>query len=333
MSLVLKVKNSASYIAEQAENVSLNDEAIQDIANALTDAFHQQNLSPVSWSQHSLHPQPPLTNDIADWIFVLDSLNFSFWNDDLTPFTINYKGEHHKGYWALCAALQRATDENIPLFDAEFYSSIDEITLSHILRPSDPSVSIPMLRERTQILRENGKILLDKFNGSFLNVIRQAEGSAAKLVDLIVSNFPSFSDLSSYGGAKVYFLKRAQILVADLWACFEGREPFSFTDIDQLTMFADYRVPQILASLGILEYSQELQHLLKKGELIPHGSSLEIEIRGCSIHAVEKIKQLLPGEVEVNAVLIDFYLWDLAKESCYLDENEKLTHRTRTTFY
>ena len=35
--------------------------------------------------------------------------------------------------------------------------------------------------------------------------------------------------------------KRAQILIADLWACFEGQGPGMFNDIDSITMFADYR--------------------------------------------------------------------------------------------
>ena len=39
----------------------------------------------------------------------------------------------------------------------------------------------------------------------------------------------------------VKFYKRAQILIADLWACFEGKGYGQFHDIDTLTMFADYR--------------------------------------------------------------------------------------------
>lgn len=41
---------------------------------------------------------------------------------------------------------------------------------------------------------------------------------------------------------EVKFLKRAQILVADIWACFEGKDIGYFNDIDEaITMFADYR--------------------------------------------------------------------------------------------
>lgn len=39
----------------------------------------------------------------------------------------------------------------------------------------------------------------------------------------------------------VSFYKRAQILIGDLWSCFEGEGYGSFYDIDSLSMFADYR--------------------------------------------------------------------------------------------
>jgi hypothetical protein len=39
----------------------------------------------------------------------------------------------------------------------------------------------------------------------------------------------------------VSFYKRAQILIADIWGCFEGKGLGFFEDIDHLTMFADYR--------------------------------------------------------------------------------------------
>ena len=55
---------------------------------------------------------------------------------------------------------------------------------------------------------------------------------------------------------KIY--KRVQILVADIWACFEGKGIGEFTDIDSITMFADYRVPQILVHLGAMRYSDKL---------------------------------------------------------------------------
>ena len=76
------------------------------------------------------------------------------------------------------------------------------------------------------------------------------------------------------------FLKLAQILVADLWACFGGESYGAFRDVDKITTFADYRVPQILASLGCLAYSPPLLSMVQKGQLLESGSNYELQIRG-----------------------------------------------------
>jgi len=77
-----------------------------------------------------------------------------------------------------------------------------------------------------------------EFHGSFVTCIEEANGSAASLVNLLVDNFPCFRDVARFEGKNVRFYKRAQILVADLWACFEGTGYGRFRDIDSITMFA-----------------------------------------------------------------------------------------------
>lgn len=88
----------------------------------------------------------------------------------------------------------------------------------------------------------------------------------------------------------------------------------------QLTMFADYRVPQILHHLNIVTYPPELVKLLRTYTPIASGSREEISIRAASIVAVERVREEMvksyqrDGEEEISSVLIDFYLWDLAKK-------------------
>lgn len=72
--------------------------------------------------------------------------------------------------------------------------------------------------------------------------------------------------------------------------------------------------------------------------LLPSGSDEEIEIRGCSIHAVEllkkKLEEKLKGQdVEVpNSSLIDYYLWCYRRK--YAEEMESIPfHKTLGIFY
>ena len=74
--------------------------------------------------------------------------------------------------------------------------------------------------------------------------------------------------LHYYKGNKVVLHKRAQILVADLWQLFEGKGLCNFSDIDGITMFADYRVPQSLQYFGAFQYSESLFQDLKNEKLL-----------------------------------------------------------------
>jgi len=77
-----------------------------------------------------------------------------------------------------------------------------------------------------------------EFGGSFANCIDSANFSAAGLVNLITESFDCFRDETVFHGKRVRLYKRAQILVADLWACFNGEDFGEFNDIDKITMFA-----------------------------------------------------------------------------------------------
>ena len=120
-------------------------------------------------------------------------------------------------------------------------------------------------------------------------------------------------------------------------------------------MFADYRVPQILHHLRMLSYPPALVELLEARTPLVSGSREELSIRAASIVAVERVRREIArliadeeggdggraGEDAVSSVMIDFYLWDLAKrvegreggvegvETCAMLP----VHRTRSVWY
>jgi hypothetical protein len=124
---------------------------------------------------------------------------------------------------------------------------------------------------------------VQSYDLSITTMIIEANKSAAGLVNTLADKFTCFRDERKFERKTVRFLKRAQILVADLWAAFEGEGYGEFNDIDKITMFADYRVPQILNSLGALVYSPVLEAAIKRKETIPAGGSWETQIRGTRV--------------------------------------------------
>lgn len=215
--------------------------------------------------------------------------------------------------------------------------------MRHIFRSSTKE-EMPLLDDRIFLLRETAQILEERFDGLISNIISEAGHSAARFVNMLVEEFPGFRDEHEFHGKSVRFYKRAQIMVADIWAAFNGLDYGQFDDIDLITIFPDYRIPQMLQSLNVLWYSPRLESKIKRHEEIQSGENLEIEIRGCSIWAVEllrreMIKQHPEAEGKVNAILIDFFLYDSIREredeiKAAGKESEMLPHhRTRSIWY
>ncbi|XP_058808462.1 queuosine 5'-phosphate N-glycosylase/hydrolase [Phymastichus coffea] len=340
-SLVLMPRESGKFIAQSASNVFVKTEGVKELASEILENLKNGRISIKNFSQHSLHPSPH-DRKVFDWLLVLDSLNFCFWSDKaLLPKKWKVNGQ--SGYFALCAAIKRAVEEGVPITDAAFLSKVTEEEVRRILRPDEDSAETPLMKKRVENLNEIGRVLLDKYNGTFKECVKACNNSAEKLLKFIVTDFPCFRDEAVYKNQRVSFYKRAQILIGDIWACFNGKDLGEFKDIDYITMFPDYRVPQVLLHYGTMEYSHSLMEKLLSEDELPHGSEEEIEIRGCSIEAVERVvketRYLIENDttsdlrgLDCNSILVDHFLWDYRRK--YAKELETVPyHKTRTIFY
>ena len=91
---------------------------------------------------------------------------------------------------------------------------------------------------------------LQKYSGHFHHCLKEANGSAVDLLQLIVRTFPAYRDETFYHGQKglspllsecsnriewngisVSFYKRAQILIHDIWGHFHGHDYGHFQDL------------------------------------------------------------------------------------------------------
>ena len=176
-----------------------------------------------------------------------------------------------------------------------------------------------------------GDDLLARFEGSFSALVRAAGHRASNLVEILARQ-PFFQDVSSYHGIDVPFYKRSQLLASDLCLALNRQGLGRFDDLDELTIFADNLVPHVLRLEGILDYSPSLARGIEKEELIPAGSDEEIEIRACSVHAVElMIDVAAEAGVAWSARDVDQLLWHQGQRPEYKKKAKR--HRTRTVFY
>ena len=104
-------RDAGRYIAETSKHVTVTSEGVTKLAKVMAECIKSGTYSIKSWKQHTLNPKT-MDSAALDWIFVADTLNFSFWSADETKkYMVRYKGEEYTGYWSWCAAMNRAIDD------------------------------------------------------------------------------------------------------------------------------------------------------------------------------------------------------------------------------
>jgi hypothetical protein len=268
----------------------------------------------------------------AIWMLLADALNFCFWALPGEPrWRVEWQGQTYDGYYALAAALTRAVAEGRPLWDARYLADLSADDLASILRPVAGGPPLPLFEERLANAREVGRVLLDRYDGHFTNAIEAAGRDAVELALLLAREFSSFADVAEWGDAAVPFLKRAQICVADLNVAFDGKDWGALDNLDRLTAFADYKLPQLLRAEGVLVYTPELAELVDSYTLLPPGSDAEVEIRAATIWSVELLRRALASRgIQQRASAVDYRIW---AESQHVGSDVAPYHRTRTIYY
>lgn len=329
----LGVLSSTRWVVEHATHAWINRDKLQHVSNKFLETY-TPTAEPVWYDRFHFHDG---TERTVNWLLVLDALNFCFWAEKGQPrWRIDYHGEILDGYWAEAAALTRAVEEGFALWHAEYLSTMSRADLAHIFRSipaagGSAGVTIPLFESRLAHVHEVGRVLLERYGGQFAHAVEQAEGSAVKLALRLAQDFTSFRDVASFRGHEIRFFKRAQICVADLYGAFGGKRWGAFTDLAKLTIFADYKLPQVLRHYGVLEYDPGLAERVDNQELLEPGGGEEVELRAATIWACELLRREMSqasGRV-ITAVEIDQLLWYLGQNTSEM----RPYHRTRTIYY
>ncbi|MBI4983695.1 hypothetical protein HZC32_03565 [Candidatus Woesearchaeota archaeon] len=264
-----QILKSIKTVIEKSKHVRINKANLRKICLKFNpnDGKYWMGESPVDLSK--LDDKKRL-----NFIFVFNSINFCYWGNP--KWTIEYQNKHYDGAWGMIASIGRTIDAQIPILNAKYLSTLSKNDLSEILRGN---ITIPLFDERLKILQENGKILTEKYQGQFSAVIEKADQNALSLLEILTNDFPSFNDSTIHDGQKVLFHKRAQLAISDIYHTFKCRGFGDLKHIDQLTAFADYKIPQSLRKLGISEYSKKLAAKIDNKIQMPEGSEEEVEIR------------------------------------------------------
>jgi hypothetical protein len=313
------VRDSVRHVVKNAKHVAIDDAAIDQWSRGIDSK--NLNVPPPELYQHL----PSDLDRLSNFILLVDALNFCFWSDN--PIHIQWRGETYHRYNAMFVSLMLAAKSDPRWCDPEFWMIVPSEELRSVLSGTG---NLLLLDERESIVRETGRVLIERFDGKFTHAIESVNFQAWPLAVLLMTSFDAFRDVSGYDGHPVFFMKRAQICAVDLaLACRVHQHP-PIEGLEELTAFADYRIPQALRHLQIMNLSPALSDRIERMDEIEANSAEEVEIRAASIDAVEQMVQSLTKHGKRCAPWqIDFYLWEHSHDPSIKIEH----HRTRTIYY
>lgn len=253
--------------------------------------------------------------------------------------------------------------------------------LGQVFRPAAGAGTLPMLKERAGCWADLGRGLetfealavastqaecgADAIAGAGAGVrgLLLASGwpqkpSAVSFVGWLCAACPCWHDTRKYrstgGGSsnteafevEAAFLKRAQLCASIL----NATGAVQWYDMDELTVFSDYRLPQLFRARGIMILDPTLHAHIEAGELVTEGGAEEVEIRAGTVHISELLvahlhRRLRGGNSDSNkqggagtgagvltTAKLDYYLWKTAVAEDAAGILPEF-HRTRTISY
>jgi hypothetical protein len=313
-----EIRHACARVAERAREVRIDDAGL----HALADRLASEALSEGPADPAHLR----LGDDDATLAFVLllDALNFgSGWSPVL------WKPSGNSGYFTMANALRAFCEENGPPEAAEL-RGFTPARCAALFGQEGNHAAAPLMALFARSLRELGGFVETEFGGRYGALVGEAGGLAGALVATL-ARMPLYRDVSEYAGLRVPFFKRAQITCSDLAHGFGGEGYGAFVDLDELTIFADNLVPHVLRVEGALVYDAALARRIDRGELLPSGSSGEVEIRAVALVAVERLVPLLARRGrDVTPRSLDTLLWSLGQVG---DRKSVPRHRTQCSYY
>lgn len=303
------VLKSLEPVLNNAKLVHINKEKLIDVAN---------------WMAYEEFPKPDgsmlfdFGNDpdvLMDFTMVVNTMNFAFTDFSTgVKFETDYQGKRWCDSEAMLACMHRAINSGIPLFSGEYLANLTKEQFNSIFAGT---IQMPMVDERVAIFNEVGRVLVEKYQGSYHNFVRSCSprlyDQGNGLLERLVTEFPRFNDVSDYHGNKVQIFKLAQLGIWGMHLALSPRGHWKLEDASELTAFADYIVPVGLRVMGIFEYAKELEDQINNLQEVKRDSDAEVELRASSIYCIalltEEINKRRPGMTPLLMPQVDFRFW------------------------
>lgn len=311
-----EILETCKFVVNNAQHVRINYDKVDDLIDELLKFNNVHYLTKVPYDIYEMS-----TKDIVNFLLIYDSINFSFWGNP--KWTIDVNTKNLDGGIALLYCIFNLFNGRDSV---EVFKQLENITLEEFKNLLKGNIDIPLIEERYRIVTEIAKIVNKKMEGNFYEYIN-AMNSDQEIFSVIINNFNSFEDTRIYKGKTIYFYKLAQLLTSDILHVIKNKEQKE-VDYSNLLGCADYKIPQVMQGLGILEYDKELSLLLEAKTEIDENSEYEVEIRASQIVAINYIWEKI--DKRIDRIDINDFIWSKGQDK---SKEYKPYHLTRTTSY
>jgi Potential Queuosine, Q, salvage protein family len=304
-------------ITERARHVMLDREQLGRVAGVMRSRTHVGDI-PVR--QDSPHLEPP---ELLQFYLVAGAHNFLIWQRDeagaVQPWSVYVNGEQRVGAPAILACHIRALREGRNILDPDYLSAMTLTDMEAYYRDERTGrVTLQFIPERLAKFREIGRVLRERYGGTFLSLLEGAKGFVYRedslgIAQQLLTHFPL-----SYGDWP--FCKLIMVALGHLY---HERDPLfprgsryralvDLHDPQSLEVGADYYRPFFLYRVGVLRISDDFRGRLTSQHLIDRDSPIEREYRAWTIMATRALADqlgVLPHELAQE-------LWAMAFMRC-----------------
>jgi hypothetical protein len=224
----------------------------------------------------------------GNFVFILRSLDYRLWE-----FPENWRYKEESGFWGL---MERAINlfKTISLNNGKINFAIFKKNIS-------PKEDLALARSRYKIFKSSLDWLNKKYGGNFDNYFEKNKNTYEFCLNLFT--LEKYRDFYK----NFYFLKPNQLLYLE-YILAKGLSKKYEDELESLTIFADYKIPQVFINFGLIEISEIHLKKLKEGKIIKKFSLFENELRLASILLGEELNRKL----KIPSYKIDNILWWLS---------------------
>lgn len=307
--MLSKILTTSKFVSENSKYVKINYKKLDEIIENLNylNITHWLDSNPFNILDMNY-------KDIVNFLLIYHTIgNYCFWGEP--KWTIDTSNGELDGSYAMMYLVLNRLKENKD-FNMSYYEFEKFL---------NANVQISLLDNRYDNLVMMNKFLND--NGSDFYILIKDIYDDITLFNYIINNLDYFKDESKYMDKSIYFYKRAQLLVSDILHVREKIEKVK-VDYSHLVGCADYKIPQVMRCLGILEFSDELSSIVDSKKEIIEGTEMEVEIRANDIVVIDYISKKLNDRI--SRMDINDYVWLLGQDKSKMI---KPYHRTLTSHY